>query len=913
MENIEKLNSISVKGKEIEVEDDKVILNYLEIENLLEVKGLEEISNIKELSLVGNNISSIANLNKMGNLENLESLNLAQNNIRKICGLDKLKNLKILSFAQNQIRKIENLDHLDNLEELYLHENKISDLSYLKSLKKLKNLKILHLDDNIIENIAPIKKLAYLETLGLYHNKIRDIKPLKNLTKLKILLLGQNEITCIENLENNTELIELTIYSNELTKITGLNNLKKLQKLHLFNNRIKDLSGIEDLTSLKILNLNDNEIEKIYGLDKLINLEELHLGMNEISVIEGLNTLTKLEILVLNSNKISEIQNLDELTSLKYLILSDNRLSSLLGLPDLQNLKSLSLGDNKITEVEGLEEISNLKSLQLQNNEITSCEGFKNISLNELNLKENPIISSEELLKLPIKDFGCIICVDTECVIDIKDSDIEPLQKILDFLLKPLEYFAGAWGARPRFPHELEKQDLLDIIYIFNLKLSLIYDINKKAIKYRSVEPFLDRRIEIEEVDSELYYIFSALKELFKSTFSSSVDLQRTHIKESKKYFEKLRNKTYEKSINLILLLFNLLETINSGNLQNYRNFISQILNVIYMDTPEISHSPVSSTWNVDMKFLNFIIHRLIAHIMRILKSSSIFSFSKELQNPFENPRKRRIWEELKIEPIDIFEKKEKNLRNLKLYFAQINLRIFFYNQETGVIRPDRKLEISKQIKKNLENSINENCNIIIFPEYCFPKEILSYLRDFSEKNNVWIIGGVERFDSEEYNVNMNENAVIIIPPGIKPIVQKKNFPGKDEPGLESSKNVKIINSPFGIFAVLICADFLSDVICLKLKEKVDFIIVPAFNKDTTTFEDHALDRCYQNLSYIFIENIEKYGGFGIFAPLRGKSKKVEFKKFPMIKLNLNEFNLHREKKKISKKYKRPISETIGH
>ena len=317
----------------------------------------------------------------------------------------------------------------------------------------------------------------------------------------------------------------------------------------------------------------------------------------------------------------------------------------------------------------------------------------------------------------------------------------------------------------------------------------------------------------------------------------------------------------------------------------------------------------------VKYEFIDPIISRIINFIIEenrtyYLDYKSPDRFEELLKE--KTPQMRRMLKNLRIEEINLgLEKEITDLTTLNLFFAQIDLRKAYYDLATAEFYPNQIPSIKEQIKNQLEKAVKVDSNFIIFPEYAFPKNILEDLIQFSKERNIWIVGGCERFESIEYNFDTTENVAFIISPNNPPIIQKKRVRGKTEPPLNPGNNIKIINSEFGTFTVLICADFLNDFLLLLISEQVDFIIVPSFNKDVDTFKRKALDKCTNNCCFIFINNITKYPDSNIFAPYRRKNKEVKMTTFPLFKNNLTEFSLHRRGINISKEFKLPLNNIL--
>ena len=168
-----------------------------------------------------------------------------------------------------------------------------------------------------------------------------------------------------------------------------------------------------------------------------------------------------------------------------------------------------------------------------------------------------------------------------------------------------------------------------------------------------------------------------------------------------------------------------------------------------------------------------------------------------------------------------------------------------------------------------------------------------------TKREKIMIIGGAERFINNKYNLDLYRNASFIFNPDQEPIIQLKSFSGKDDPPFHPGRVINIIESSFGVFSILICADFLEESLLNRIREEVDFLAVISFNKDTNEFMTRAYSWCYSNNCYIIITNILEYGGFSIHAPYRKGERSIEIKNLPYHELDLNDFSDHRKKKKI--------------
>ena len=100
---------------------------------------------------------------------------------------------------------------------------------------------------------------------------------------------------------------------------------------------------------------------------------------------------------------------------------------------------------------------------------------------------------------------------------------------------------------------------------------------------------------------------------------------------------------------------------------------------------------------------------------------------------------------------------------------------------------------------------------------------------------------------------------------------QSKNRIGE----LARGKTLEVFTAPNYKFSILNCHDYTNvELISLLLNEKLDFLVVPAFNPATRLFTEYALSDVHRLFGFVIISNIANYGGSGIFGPFRRKGKK---------------------------------------
>ncbi|CAH3150734.1 unnamed protein product [Pocillopora meandrina] len=161
--------------------------------------------------------------------KNVASLEMFFSGFPKIIGMENFPDLQNLTLMGQQITTLENLDCLPNLTELCVSESKITAISGLDGCKKLKKL---FLYDNKITKIENISHLEQLNVLWLNNNNIIAIEGLEKLLYLLDLNLAGNKITEIGNsLDGNLNLKTLNLSANCISSLKDLTNLSQLSCL----------------------------------------------------------------------------------------------------------------------------------------------------------------------------------------------------------------------------------------------------------------------------------------------------------------------------------------------------------------------------------------------------------------------------------------------------------------------------------------------------------------------------------------------------------------------------------------------------------------------------------------------------------------------------------------------------------
>jgi len=170
----------------------------------------------------------------------------------------------------------------------------------------------------------------------------------------------------------------------------------------------------------------------------------------------------------------------------------------------------------------------------------------------------------------------------------------------------------------------------------------------------------------------------------------------------------------------------------------------------------------------------------------------------------------------------------------------------------------ENKSETLSKIYQFLEKAQENDCDIICFPELSFCEEWLPKIKD--KYSNMIIIAG-------SYYNDTNNNVCHILFGSDSISTQLKITPAEpEEEKTIPGDCINIYESKFGTFTVLICRDFTT--IEPYLRNKVDIIFVPSYNKDTKRFDSIADNHVCDCRSYTIISNCSEFGGTAIFGTI---------------------------------------------
>lgn len=198
-------------------------------------------------------------------------------------------------------------------------------------------------------------------------------------------------------------------------------------------------------------------------------------------------------------------------------------------------------------------------------------------------------------------------------------------------------------------------------------------------------------------------------------------------------------------------------------------------------------------------------------------------------------------------------------------------------------------ITLEREISLNniLNSAVEQNCDILIFPELSIPYYWLPYMVSFTKRNQIGLIFGLEHWMNEDDNKNIFAHNLVVtaLPFKIKgkyhdcllTIRNKNHYPCSEERSiLESGKKVpknpnKALYHLFhwrGVsFTVFNCFE-LADINHKSFfKSKIDLLIAIEYNKDTNYYSNIVESISRDLHCYVTQVNIPKYGDSRVIQP----------------------------------------------
>lgn len=181
----------------------------------------------------------------------------------------------------------------------------------------------------------------------------------------------------------------------------------------------------------------------------------------------------------------------------------------------------------------------------------------------------------------------------------------------------------------------------------------------------------------------------------------------------------------------------------------------------------------------------------------------------------------------------------EQQQSKVKVMLCQLTLDHLDYEMMDELLMVRNTLKTKSAVMRLLNVAQRNSVDLVVFPECTIPESLLNDLYEFAANNSIYIVAGshYKKFGQKYVSV-----CPIITPYKIFEINKINVAPAEDSPmpdtGLLAGNSTAIFRfSRFGNFAVTVCLDYLDPRLKLDLEvEKIDMLIVPAFNSNTDRF-----------------------------------------------------------------------------
>lgn len=174
-------------------------------------------------------------------------------------------------------------------------------------------------------------------------------------------------------------------------------------------------------------------------------------------------------------------------------------------------------------------------------------------------------------------------------------------------------------------------------------------------------------------------------------------------------------------------------------------------------------------------------------------------------------------------------------------FFVEISL----FNLTSMLNEQTFEVEINNQIFEKIENFLNvsKSSNIICFPEYCYSNQLHDLYREFSNQNDVIIIGGsgIENNGDDYYAycpVFIPNKDIIKVYKKVLTIPEIAFSKGRLKPypnNTERHFNIEFNDAQF-VFTIFICYDFLQE----NYETRTDIVFIPQFEPSPNHFINKA-------------------------------------------------------------------------
>jgi len=160
---------------------------------------------------------------------------------------------------------------------------------------------------------------------------------------------------------------------------------------------------------------------------------------------------------------------------------------------------------------------------------------------------------------------------------------------------------------------------------------------------------------------------------------------------------------------------------------------------------------------------------------------------------------------------------------------------------------------------KNLEKAASEKASLVLFPELSVPEDMVEEIRTWTTDNECIVIAGSHYTEERISRCPVIYNGHVEYTHKIYPSIHEQST--RRGGGMSSGSEILLFTNTYvGNFAVLICADYLSDEQPPKNRlfeheAKLDFLFIPAFQEDSKKHHVPAAVDCQRGIFIVYANN----------------------------------------------------------
>ncbi len=229
-----------------------------------------------------------------------------------------------------------------------------------------------------------------------------------------------------------------------------------------------------------------------------------------------------------------------------------------------------------------------------------------------------------------------------------------------------------------------------------------------------------------------------------------------------------------------------------------------------------------------------------------------------------------------------------------KIKIGLVNIKVDFNDSLNSMKgKPNLSFERLNDINKVLNESLINKCNLVVFPEISIPLQWINIITDFSKKNDIGIIAGIEHF-SDSNNIVYNYVATILpfkylvyqnafidfrlkkdySPSEVEQIAGRSKYSLPDKEMRDKDK-LRIYEWKRVLFSVLNCFELTDIAKRSMFRGNVDFLATVEYNRDVNYFSNITESFARDVHSFIIQVNTSNYGDSRITQPSESFKKDI--------------------------------------